>query len=236
MVLDIKNIHDVPHILVVDDDKRLRDLLLRYLHQQNTVVVTAESAKSADEILEHFIFDIAIVDVMMPVEDGISLTRRLKEIYPEMPVLMLTAKAETEHRISGLEAGVDDYLSKPFEPKELWLRIQAILRRTALTSRKNTDVRIGEYNFDLNARTLSHDDKSSISLTESETALLALLSKNMNEILDRYTLAEELGLNASERTIDVQITRLRKKIEPDPKTPRFLQTVRGKGYILRGGR
>ncbi|MGM0421776.1 MAG: response regulator [Pseudomonadota bacterium] len=226
------DINAMPHILVVDDDERLRDLLLRYLSAQGCLVMTAESAAIADGMLKRFEYDLLVVDVMMPGEDGISLTRRLKQQFPHTPILMLTAKAETEYRIEGLEAGVDDYLSKPFEPRELWLRLQAILRRT-LKTQPGVTKQIGDWYFDQDRRRLKSEDAADITLTETETALLALLMTKSGQVLNRYDLAEKLGLDASERTIDVQITRLRKKIEPDPKTPRYLQTVRGKGYVLR---
>lgn len=232
MIKAVADINAMPHVLVIDDDQRLRDLLLRYLSAQGCLVMTAEDAKMADEMLKRFEYDLLIVDVMMPGEDGITLTRRLKQDFPELPVLMLTAKAETEYRIEGLEAGVDDYLSKPFEPRELWLRLQAILRRTQ-KSEDPTETRIGNSVFDPDGRRLKIDGGTDVSLTETETALLTLLAAKTGETLNRYDLAEKLGLDASERTIDVQITRLRKKLEPDPKTPRYLHTVRGKGYVLR---
>ena len=234
MILDIEKIDAMPHILVVDDDKRLRSLLLRYLSQQGCIVITAENAETAMYMLEKFAFDLTILDVMMPGEDGINLTKRIRTQYTDLPILMLTAKTETESRIQGLEAGVDDYLPKPFEPKELWLRLQAILRRTGFDQNHASEhIQIGDYVFDADHRVLKSENAENISLTESEIALLSLLIEHKGDILDRYFLADKLGLDAKERTIDVQITRLRKKIEPDPKTPRFLQTVRGKGYILK---
>lgn len=231
MVLSVKDLDDVPHILVIDDDQRLRDLLYRYLNTQGCLVICAKDAAEAEEYLKRFVFDLAVIDVMMPNENGIDFTRRIKPDYPSLPFLMLTAKAETESRIEGLEAGVDDYLSKPFEPKELWLRIQAILRRSAITKPSKVK-KIGEYEFKPEQRLLSQSDQD-IALTESETTLLEFMFERAGQTVDRYDLADGLGLDSSERTIDVQITRLRKKIEQDPKSPRYLQTVRGKGYILR---
>ena len=168
----------------------------------------------------------------MPGETGIDFIRRIKPSYPQLPFLMLTALGETESRISGLEAGVDDYLSKPFEPKELWLRIQAILRRTIATA-PTRERKIGAFEYNPENRILTSDTGQDIALTESENTLLEILFHSANETVDRYDLAEQMGLDASERSIDVQITRLRKKIETDPKSPRHLQTVRGKGYMLR---
>ena len=235
MVLNIKDIDAAPHILVVDDDQRLRDLLLRYLNNQGCLVVTAENAEKAEALLQRLHVDIVILDVMMPGDDGVTLTKRLKPEYPNLPILMLTARGETEFRIEGLEAGVDDYLSKPFDPKELWLRVQAILKRSGFGKNQVKENKIGEYSFDKDKRLLRSEGGETIALTESEVALLDLLISSGGEILDRYTLSDKLGLDANERTIDVQITRLRKKIEPDPKTPVFLQTVRGKGYVLKVG-
>lgn len=231
MVLDLKNLADVPQILVVDDDKRLRELLFRYLKTQGCLVICAENTAEAEGYLKRFVFDLVIMDVMMPGENGIDFTRRIKPDHPVLPFLMLTAKAETESRIEGLEAGVDDYLPKPFEPKELWLRIQAILRRTAIVKPSKNKM-IGEYEFLADQRLLRSADQD-VSLTESETSLLAFLYDKSGQTVDRYELADGLGLDSSERTIDVQITRLRKKIEQDPKNPRYLQTVRGKGYVLK---
>ena len=231
----LQKIATMPHILVVDDDQRLRDLLLRYLGRQECMVMTAENTACADQMLKRFEFDIMIVDVMMPGEDGITYTRRLRTLYPDMPVLMLTAKNETEYRIEGLEAGVDDYLPKPFEPRELWLRIKSIIRRTQPVHNfeKDNIIKIGDYTFNIKERSLTDLKGGNIFLTESETALLSMFADSAGEVLSREDLARLLGLKASERTIDVQITRLRKKLEPDARYPRYLQTVRGKGYVLK---
>ena len=219
-------------ILVVDDDKRLRNLLSKYLTKNDCLVICAEDAVAAEAYLERFQFDLMIVDVMMPGEDGISFSKRMKNAHVDMPILMLTALSETENRITGLEAGVDDYLPKPFEPKELMLRIQAILRRTL--PNKNSAQQIGKYVYSPDQRRLQTSDGDIVNLTESENELLKILHQSLNQTVDRYELADRMGLDASERSIDVQITRLRKKIETDPKNPRHLQTVRGKGYVLRG--
>ena len=217
-------------ILVVDDDQRLRQLLSKYLNKNDCMVICAKDVPSAEEYLERFHFDLMILDVMMPGEDGVSFSHRIKRTQPALPILMLTALTETENRINGLEAGVDDYLAKPFEPRELLLRIKAILRRTG--NKVAGGDKIGKYDYNLDQRRLTSADNE-IHLTESENMLLSLLYGAKNETIDRYELADKMGLDASERSIDVQITRLRKKIEDDPKNPRFLQTVRGKGYVLR---
>ncbi len=232
MTFDIEKIDAAPHILVVDDDQRLRELIQRYMVQQGAIILTASDAAEADMVLEKFDCDLMVLDVMMPGEDGVSFAKRCKVERPDFPILMLTAKAETEFRIEGLEAGVDDYMPKPFEPRELWLRTQAILRRTGFGASEDIDLKFGEYTFVKDRRVLEGKGQS-IPLTESETALLIALSKKLGETYDRFELADALGLDATERTLDVQVTRLRKKIEPDPKTPRYLQTVRGQGYRLR---
>jgi len=219
-------------ILVVDDDKRLRNLLSKYLTKNDCLVICAEDAAAAEAYLDRFQFDLMIVDVMMPGEDGVSFSRRVKETHSTLPILMLTALSETENRITGLEAGVDDYLPKPFEPKELMLRIQAILRRTFPA--RDSAQQIGKYKYNPDQRRLQSREGEAVNLTESENELLKILHQSLNETVDRYELADRMGLDASERSIDVQITRLRKKIETDPKKPRHLQTVRGKGYVLRG--
>ena len=219
-------------ILVVDDDKLLRNLLSKYLTKNDCLVICAEDAAAAEAYLDRFQFDLMIVDVMMPGEDGVSFSKRMKNAHADMPILMLTALSETENRITGLEAGVDDYLPKPFEPKELMLRIQAILRRTL--PNKNSAQQIGKYVYSPDQRRLHPNDGDVVNLTESENELLKILHQSLNQTVDRYELADRMGLDASERSIDVQITRLRKKIETDPKNPRHLQTVRGKGYVLRG--
>lgn len=219
------------HILVVDDDERLRQLLGRFLMDHGFLVSTAPDARAAREILDVLVYDLLIVDVMMPGEDGLSLTRDLKKKEGAPAILLLTARGETDERIEGLEAGADDYLSKPFEPKELLLRIQAILRR--LPQRKTADaVRFGPWTADLARGELTGADGSRQALTQAETALLRALALRPGEVVAREALAEVGEEGGGERSVDVQVTRLRKKIEDDPKTPRYLQTVRGKGYVL----
>jgi two-component system phosphate regulon response regulator OmpR len=221
-----------PHILVVDDDERLRGLLSRFLVESGFLVSTAVDAQAARGILEHLAYDLIILDVMMPGEDGMSLTRALKEEGLATPVLLLTALGETEQRISGLEAGADDYLPKPFEPRELLLRINAILRRMAVRPpEKQTDVRFGKWRLDQERGELV-DGQNRVPLTAVESTLVRALASRRGEVISREELAELCELNASERTIDVQVTRLRKKVEEDPKMPRYIQTVRGKGYVL----
>lgn len=222
-----------PHVLVVDDDRRIRDLLLRFLSEQGFVAMAADGAAQAADMMRFFQFDVLVVDVMMPGEDGLSFTKNLRR-RSAMPVLLLTAQGETQDRINGFEAGADDYLPKPFEPKELLLRLHAILRRAAIPQEGLKPFKIGPWHFDPATGDLT-DQARRLRLTESETALLKALGAQAGHIVSREDLARKLGLNASERTIDVQVTRLRRKLESDPKAPRYLQTVRGKGYRLRLG-
>lgn len=224
---------EMPHILVIDDDERLRTLLYRYLGSNGFLVSTAVDATDARAKLQSLVYDLLVLDVMMPGESGFELTRALKDEGSTLPILLLTAKGETEARIEGLEAGADDYLSKPFEPRELLLRINAILRRAERSSEaKDKKPRFGRWIYDP-ARSQLTDGDESVGLTTMEATLLDALLQKKGEIVSRDELAETGGISGNERTIDVQVTRLRKKIESDPKNPRFLQTVRGKGYMLR---
>jgi two-component system phosphate regulon response regulator OmpR len=224
------------HILVVDDDARIRDLLKRFLTRNGYLVTVARDAAHASRLLESLAFDMLIVDVMMPGEDGFSLTRRLRDRI-DVPILLLTARGDTNDRIAGLEAGADDYLPKPFEPRELLLRIAAILRRSApppLPDAAPKTIALGAARFDILRGELRRGEEV-IRLTSTEQALMRVFSRQPNEPVSRARLAEELGGSAGEvqeRAVDVQITRLRRKIEADPKTPRYLQTVRGSGYML----
>jgi len=229
---------EAPHILVVDDDTRLRGLLRKYLMDQGFRVTVAANAKDARRQLVSLDFDLIVLDRMMPGEDGISLTMSLRGDR-NLPILMLTAMAETEARIAGLEAGVDDYLPKPFDPRELLLRIRTILRRStegpgALPAAGDEDrpIRLGEFRFET-ARELLRNEAGPVHLTSAESSLLRVLAENAGRILSRDDLSRLCDINGAERTIDVQVTRLRRKIEPDPKMPRYLQTIRGRGYILR---
>ncbi|MDH3665611.1 MAG: response regulator [Paracoccaceae bacterium] len=224
------------HILVVDDDSRIRDLLKRFLTRSGYLVTAARDAAHASRLLESLAFDMLVVDVMMPGEDGFSLTRRIRDQI-DTPVLLLTARNETGDRIEGLEAGADDYLPKPFEPRELLLRIAAILRRAApppTTEAPPKVLALGDANFDILRGELKRGEEV-VRLTSTEQALMRVFSRKPNEPVSRSRLAEELGGSGGEvqeRAVDVQITRLRRKLEIDPKTPRYLQTVRGAGYML----
>ena len=220
-----------PHVLVVDDDERIRDLVSRYLWDHDFVVMEADGAAQARKMLEKFEFDALVVDVMMPGETGLELTKSLQGVH-DVPVLLLTALGEAEDRISGLEAGADDYLAKPFEPRELVLRLNAILRRTAKAQETLRPFKIGRWRFDPELGKLS-DAGEVLSLTTVEQNLIRALAGRPAEPISRDELAEICGVDAGERTIDVQVTRLRRKIEEDTKNPRYLQTVRGKGYLLR---
>ena len=222
-----------PHVLVVDDDKRLRELLRKYLVEQGFLVTTAGDAAEARERLASFAFDLLIVDVMMPGESGLELTADLRR-SSRVPILLLTAKGEPEDRISGLERGADDYLAKPFEPRELVLRMRTILRRVAPPEAAvpSTEIRLGPLTFDIERRTLRRGNDE-IRLTTAESDLLTLLARNPNVALSRDELGQQADDAGSSRTVDVQMTRLRRKIETDPRFPRYLQTVRGRGYVLR---
>jgi len=217
-----------PHILVVDDDDRLRALLKKYLSEQGFIVSEADNTQAARLLKSWFIFDLMILDVMMPGETGTAWLSREKITTP---VLMLSALGEAEHRIEGLEIGAEDYLSKPFEPKELVLRIKAILRRTNEQRERNKWLGFGEYRFDLVSGQLRRGE-SVIHLTGSETELLKMLAKNASQPVARDVLAQLLPDGSNERSVDVQMSRLRKKIEGGEGKHAYLQTVRGAGYVL----
>ncbi|WP_377290047.1 response regulator [Rhizobium sp. SG2393] len=221
---------DAPHLLVVDDDRRIRDLLNRYLVDQGFRVTAAADAAEARRKLEGLDFDLLIIDVMMPGETGVSLTRSLRAIKT-VPIIMLTALAETHARIEGLEAGADDYLPKPFEPRELVLRINNILRRNAPASMSKVDqVIFGPYTYSPVKRELRKGAEQ-IRLTDREQEIMTLFSERAGETIPRHELISD-DTEVGERTIDVQINRLRRKIEEDPSNPVWLQTVRGIGYRL----
>ncbi|WP_417677848.1 response regulator [Pseudodonghicola sp.] len=225
-----------PHLLIVDDDERIRELLKKFLQRHGFLVTGARDAAQARRLLQGLDFDLIVLDVMMPGEDGISLTRSLRETM-DTPILLLTARGETNDRIAGLEAGADDYLVKPFEPKELLLRINAILRRMPETPSMQTVPKIlhlGPIRYDI-ARGEMWQGEDLVRLTATESQLMRIFSTQPGEAISRTKLVEDLGRDrgqAQERAVDVQITRLRRKIEPDPKQPRYLQTVRGAGYML----
>lgn len=218
------------HLLVVDDDKRIRELLKRYLGENGFRVSVAANAAEARRLLEGMDFDLLIVDVMMPGESGVSFTKSLRETR-DVPILMLTALSETDNRIDGLSAGADDYLSKPFDPRELKLRINSILKRSMeLPTQTAETVVFGSFSFNLVRRELKLDQKL-VRLTERELDMLGAFASKPRETIARHHLTAD-GSEISERTIDVQINRLRRKIEDDPANPVYLQTVRGIGYRL----
>jgi two-component system phosphate regulon response regulator OmpR len=221
---------DAPHVLVVDDDYKIRDLLARYLFEQGFRVTTAADAESARSSMRGLSFDIILLDVMMPGENGLHLARELKAVS-EVPICMLTARAEPEQRIEGLEIGVDDYIAKPFEPRELLLRLKNILRRGQPPPPAPCDeVRMGTFVFHIGRGELRRNDET-VKLTERERDLLRMFAQRIGSPIPRHELAPE-DSTGSDRAIDVQINRLRRKIETDPSNPVYLQTVRGKGYIL----
>jgi two-component system, OmpR family, phosphate regulon response regulator OmpR len=219
-----------PHLLVVDDDERLRQLLQKYLSGNGYRVSAAANAADARVLMKSMAFDLLILDVMMPGESGFDLAQSVRAASA-VPILMLTARGEALDRIEGLERGADDYLAKPFEPRELLLRIGSLLRRAAPPARTaHVEVRMGDCVYDAERGQLRRKGKP-VRLTSSENALLQLFAANAGRSFSRADLCSRLGV-ALERSIDVQVTRLRRKIEEDPKLPLYLQTVRGVGYVL----
>ncbi len=223
------------HLLIVDDDERIRGLLQKYLIRHGFWVSSARDAAHARSLLSGLEFDLIILDVMMPGENGISLTKALRSTL-ETPILLLTAKSETEDRIAGFEAGADDYLAKPFEPKELLLRINAILRRVPQVAADTGPkfLHLGPARYDVERGELWHGE-TLVRLTATENQLMRIFAATPGEAVSRTDLVDQLGRaegQAQDRAVDVQITRLRRKIETDPKQPRYLQTVRGAGYML----
>lgn len=222
------------HILVVDDDDRIRSLVARYLNDHGFLALSATDAMQAEEMLRFSEFDALVVDIMMPGKTGLEWTKELRA-YSDIPVLLLTALGEVDDKVLGLDAGADDYLAKPFEPKELVARLKAMLRRKPAQKTTNTNYKIGEWTFDSELGVME-SAAGSVKLTEVESRLLKVLVQRSGEILSRDALAKLCQFDdAGERTIDVQVTRLRRKIESDTKNPRLLVTVRGKGYLLRDG-
>jgi two-component system, OmpR family, phosphate regulon response regulator OmpR len=220
--------NNIFHVLIVDDDDRIRDLLKDYLTDNNYIVSTAENAEEAKNKLEYLKFDLIILDVMMPGQDGYSLTRDIKKKM-KLPVILLTAKGEVENRIKGLELGADDYLGKPFEPKELLLRIKNIINKSIKIS-LNSKHYVGSAEIDLNKMTIKLNNKIS-KINNSEKKVLIEMLSNLGKTYSR----EEIGKVSEisqERSIDVMITRLRQKLEINPKNPKYLQTIRGSGYVL----
>jgi two-component system phosphate regulon response regulator OmpR len=221
---------DAPHLLVVDDDRRIRALLLRFLVGEGYRVSTAESAREARAQLEGLKFDLLILDVMMPGENGFDLARAIRSTST-VPILMLTARDEKENRIMGLEIGADDYLAKPFEPRELSLRVANILKRAKPPAAAPAEsIRFGPFVFHLASGELRRGDEA-IRLTDRERDMLRILTSNVGETVPRHALAGN-GEAVGERTVDVQVNRLRRKIERDPGNPLIVQTVRGIGYRL----
>ncbi len=221
------------HLLVVDDDERIRGLLQKFLMRHGFLVTIARDALQARRLLAGLEFDLLVLDVMMPGEDGIALTRDLRAKM-SVPILLLTAKGEASNRIEGFEAGADDYLVKPFEPKELLLRINAILRRVPQVKADTGPkvLHLGDVRYDLDRGEMWRGTDP-VRLTATEAALMRIFAGQPGSAVSRERLVGDLGEDASqERAVDVQITRLRRKIEADPKQPRYLQTVRGEGYML----
>ena len=218
-----------PHLLVVDDDSRLRELLRRYLSDSGFRVTTAADAVEARTQLASFAFDLVVLDVMMPGENGIELTRALCR-DGSTPIMLLTAMAEPEDRVNGLEQGADDYLAKPFEPRELVLRIRNLLQRRPAANTGSGGIRFGGYRFD-SLRGELYRGPDLVHLTAAEAGLLSVLAEQAGRAVSREELS--LRLSGNVRNVDVQMTRLRRKIERDPRYPRYLQTVRGTGYLLK---
>ena len=220
--------NDKLHVLVVDDDDRIRGLLKDYLSNNHYIVSTAENATQAKARLEYIKFDIIILDVMMPGQDGYELTREIKKKI-KVPVILLTAKGEVENRIKGLELGADDYIGKPFEPKELLLRIQNIIKNKN-TVDLNIKHQVGEAKIDLNKMMIILKQKNK-KINNSEKKVLIEMLSNPGKTFSREEIGKISGIS-QERSIDVMITRLRQKIEINPKNPKYLQTIRGSGYVL----
>jgi two-component system, OmpR family, phosphate regulon response regulator OmpR len=224
------------HILVVDDDDRLRALLARYLGEQGWLISCAHDAEDARTKMAYFTFDLMVLDVMMPKETGIEFTRSLRTQGNMLPILMLTAMSDGHERVQGLEVGADDYLTKPFEPKELVLRIQNIIQRSGRAKPRDASIRFGAFRLDVTHKRVTHHD-APVHLTESEMHLLIVLAQSLNQTVSRETLCDALtpqGEEPNPRSVDVLVTRLRKKIEEDPSRPLLIHTVRGEGYSLRG--
>ena len=217
-------------ILIIDDDKRLRELLEDYLKEKKYKIYLCDDFSSANEILQYFLFDLVIIDRMMPSGDGIDLIKIIKE-NKNIPVIMLTALGESENRIQGLQYGADDYLSKPFEPEELYLRIKKLLNLYKDKTDKKTAIIFGNFVFNISTLQLKKDSND-IYLTEGETELLLKLIDKRNNIVLREELADRDFDENELRKVDVQVTRLRQKIEENPKQPNFIKTIRGKGYKL----
>lgn len=217
------------HILVIDDDDKIRELLKQYLKNNNFIISTAINAADAEEKLKIFKFDMAIIDIMMPGKDGLQLTKEIRETL-DLPIILLTAKGEAEDRVKGLEIGAEDYLAKPFEPKELLLRISNIIRRNKKNKSTIDLIKIGKVFINVHRMEIQKDKKI-IKISTSEKTLLENMINYAGKTFSREEISRITNLT-QERSIDVLVTRIRKKIEPDPKNPKYLQTVRGSGYVL----
>ena len=223
---------DLPHILIVDDDKRILQLINDYLIKNNFRISTADNALKAREKIENIEFDLIILDIMMPGESGLKLTDTLKKNNFKTPILLLSALGNADDRIKGLEIGANDYLAKPFEPKELLLRMKNLIKKNKYNKQKTKIVKFGPYTFNLKKEILKKNRKIFI-LTSSEAKLLYILAKNDGKPIIRYNLSKILNIPNTSRALDVQITRLRNKIENNKKFPTYIQTVRGRGYVLK---
>ena len=221
-------VNDKLHILVVDDDDRIRSLLKDYLTNNQYIVSTAENADQAKKKIEYIKFDVLILDVMMPGQDGYELTKEIKKKI-KVPIILLTAKGEVENRIKGLELGADDYIGKPFEPKELLLRIKNIIKNKNRIN-INSKYSVGSALIDLNKMIIKLKDKSK-KINNAEKKILIEMLSNPGKTFSREEIGSISGIS-QERSIDVMITRLRQKLEPQPKNPKYLQTIRGSGYVL----
>ena len=223
---------DLPHILIVDDDKRILQLINDYLIKNNFRISPADNALKAREKIENIEFDLIILDIMMPGESGLKLTDTLKKNNFKTPILLLSALGSADDRIKGLEIGANDYLAKPFEPKELLLRMKNLIKKNKYNKQKTKIVKFGPYTFNLKKEILKKNGKIFI-LTSSEAKLLYILAKNDGKPIIRYSLSKILNIPNTSRALDVQITRLRNKIENNKKFPTYIQTVRGRGYVLK---
>ena len=216
------------NLLVVDDDERIRNLLSQYLVKEGFIVSTASGAEEARKKIQLIKFDLIILDIMMPGDDGLTLTKEIRD-NSEIPIILLTAKSGTDSKIEGLEIGADDYLTKPFNPKELLLRVLSILKRSKSEENIDNEIYFGDYTLNIEKRELTKSEDR-VYLTDREMNLLIALAKSPGQPLNREILA---GIDEPGRSVDVGINRLRRKIEKDPRMPLWLQTVRGEGYILR---
>ena len=223
-----KNISNTKNLLVVDDDQRIRDLLKEYLIKEGFIISTADCVEDAREKMRYINYDLIILDVMMPGDDGLKFTSEIR-LNSQTPIILLTAKSEIDSKIEGLETGADDYITKPFSPKELVLRINSILKRSKDNTILNPEISFGDYILNIETRDFTKSG-TRVYLTERELNLLILLAESPGKPLSREDLA---GIDEPGRAVDVGINRLRKKIEDNPTMPIWLQTVRGKGYILR---